>query len=70
MDLAYKNGKMVGSMKECIKIIKKMVMEYTHGRMEEFTMVNGKMVYNMDMDIIKIKMRMSFQLVDGKMDTV
>ena len=58
MDMAYTSGKMVDSMKECIKIMQKMVMEYTYMMMEEFTTASGKMVDNMDTENINIKRHM------------
>jgi len=56
MELDYILGKMEESIKDNIIWIKRMVMEYIDGLMEEYTMVIGKMENSMGMENIFYQM--------------
>jgi len=44
-----KNGSMEQNMRENIKAVRKMVLEYIVGKMEHIMKVTGKMIFNKDM---------------------
>jgi hypothetical protein len=61
------NGLMVKNTWVNLKKIKKMVMEYTLGVMEEFIVVSGKKVNSMDSEIMKYLKKIENKMVCGKM---
>jgi hypothetical protein len=63
------HGKMEESMKENIKMIKKMDMEFIVGLMERNTMVTGLMANNMDKGYLFLQMEQS-GMASGKKGSV